>query len=62
MGKILIWILSNIWPISGIQEDRVFENQTLIKLPIVRNGKLATVVLPGDVGNLEMIFLILRVF
>lgn len=25
------------------QEDRVFENQTLIKLPIVRNGKLATV-------------------
>ena len=25
------------------QEDRVFENQTLIKLPIVRNGKQATV-------------------
>lgn len=25
------------------QEDRVFENQTLMKLPVVRNGKLATV-------------------
>ena len=25
------------------QEDRVFENQALMKLPVVRNGKLATV-------------------
>lgn len=25
------------------QEDRVFENQGLIKLPVVRNGKAATV-------------------
>ena len=25
------------------QEDKVFENQGLIKLPVVRNGKLATV-------------------
>lgn len=25
------------------QEDRVFENQKLIKLPVVRNGKVATV-------------------
>lgn len=25
------------------QEDKVFENQTLIKLPVVRNGKVATV-------------------
>ena len=25
------------------QEDRVFENQALIKLPVVRNGKQATV-------------------
>ena len=25
------------------QEDRVFENQALMKLPIVRNGKLSTV-------------------